>query len=188
MNRGMETKKFKDLSSFGFYVGKEKTTTDELSYTDKENHTDSVIAIETNTSLNAIDSRFLCPTNNLASLTDPKATTTVTETSSSLQSSASKNDIGNHINGRLSLSDDVRYLLFKQHFVPDGRFEWPFAERKTNNTIERRLLRQKHLEERAMDQVRQNTYGVNVSGILINNLRLADDIDLIDEDLSSLQR
>ncbi|CAF1539674.1 unnamed protein product [Adineta ricciae] len=141
----METKKFKDLSSFGFYVGKEKTTTDALSYTDKENHTDSVMAIETNTSLNANDSRSLCTTNNLAPLTDPKATTAVTETSSSLQSSGSKNDIGNHINGRLSLSDDVRYLLLKQHFVPDGRLEWPFAERKTNNTIEKRFLRQKHL-------------------------------------------
>ena len=34
-----------------------------------------------------------------------------------------------------------------------------------------------------MDQVRQNT-----CGILINNLRFADDIDLIDEEVSSLQR
>lgn len=42
--------------------------------------------------------------------------------------------------------------------------------------------------ERVMDQVRQNTCGINVSGLLINNLRFADDIDLIDEDLSSLQR
>jgi hypothetical protein len=39
-----------------------------------------------------------------------------------------------------------------------------------------------------MDQVRQNTCGINISGILINNLRFADDIDLIDEDVSSLQR
>jgi len=42
--------------------------------------------------------------------------------------------------------------------------------------------------ERVMDQVRQSTCGINVGGILINNLRFADDIDLIDEDLSSLQR
>ena len=42
--------------------------------------------------------------------------------------------------------------------------------------------------ERVMDQVRQNTCGINISGILINNLRFADDIDLIDEDASSLQR
>jgi hypothetical protein len=42
--------------------------------------------------------------------------------------------------------------------------------------------------ERVMDQVRQNTCGINISGILINNLRFADDIDLIDEDVSSLQR
>ncbi|CAM4876466.1 unnamed protein product [Rotaria socialis] len=38
--------------------------------------------------------------------------------------------------------------------------------------------------ERVMDQVRQNTCGINISGILINNLRFADDIDLIDEDVS----
>ena len=42
--------------------------------------------------------------------------------------------------------------------------------------------------ERVMDQVRQNTSGIKISGILINNLRFADDIDLIDEDVSSLQR
>ena len=42
--------------------------------------------------------------------------------------------------------------------------------------------------DRVMDQVRQNTCGVNISGVLINNLRFADDIDLIDEDISSLQR
>ncbi|CAF1527462.1 unnamed protein product [Adineta ricciae] len=39
-----------------------------------------------------------------------------------------------------------------------------------------------------MDQVRQNTCGVNVGGILINNLRFADDIDLVDEDIDSLRR
>ena len=42
--------------------------------------------------------------------------------------------------------------------------------------------------ERVMDQVRQNTSGIKISGILINNLRFADDINLIDEDVSSLQR
>jgi hypothetical protein len=42
--------------------------------------------------------------------------------------------------------------------------------------------------ERVMDQMRQNTCGINISGILTNNLRFADDIDLIDEDISSLQR
>jgi len=42
--------------------------------------------------------------------------------------------------------------------------------------------------ERVMDQVRQNTCGINIGGIVINNLRFADDIDLIDEDASSLQR
>ena len=42
--------------------------------------------------------------------------------------------------------------------------------------------------ERVMDQVRWNASGIKISGILINNLRFADDIDLIDEDVSSLQR
>ncbi|CAF2091543.1 unnamed protein product [Rotaria magnacalcarata] len=42
--------------------------------------------------------------------------------------------------------------------------------------------------ERVMNQVKQNTCGINISGILINNLRFADDIDLIDEDASSLQQ
>ena len=42
--------------------------------------------------------------------------------------------------------------------------------------------------ERVLDQVRQNTCGINIGGIIINNLRFADDIDLIDEDVDSLQR
>ena len=42
--------------------------------------------------------------------------------------------------------------------------------------------------DRVMDQVRQNTIGIQIGGMLINNLKFADDIDLIDEDFSSLQR
>ena len=42
--------------------------------------------------------------------------------------------------------------------------------------------------ERVMDQVRQNTCRINIGGILINNLRFADDIDFIDEEVRSLQR
>lgn len=41
--------------------------------------------------------------------------------------------------------------------------------------------------DRVMDQVKQNTCGINVGGILINNLRFADDIDLLDENISSLR-
>jgi hypothetical protein len=41
--------------------------------------------------------------------------------------------------------------------------------------------------ERVMDQVKQNTCGINISRIIVNNLRFADDIDLIDNDSSSLQ-
>ncbi|CAF4106447.1 unnamed protein product, partial [Rotaria magnacalcarata] len=39
-----------------------------------------------------------------------------------------------------------------------------------------------------MDQVKQNTCEINIGGIFINNLSFADDIDLIDEEVSSLQR
>ena len=42
--------------------------------------------------------------------------------------------------------------------------------------------------DRIMDQVRQNTCGIQIGGTWINNLRFADDIDLIDGELSSLQR
>ena len=41
--------------------------------------------------------------------------------------------------------------------------------------------------DRVMDQVRENACGVNIGGTRINNLRFADDIDLIDEDVNSLQ-
>lgn len=39
-----------------------------------------------------------------------------------------------------------------------------------------------------MDRVRQNTCGIQIDGMSTNNLRFADDIDLIDEDFSSLRR
>jgi hypothetical protein len=38
-----------------------------------------------------------------------------------------------------------------------------------------------------MDHVKESKCGVNISGTLVNNLRFADDIDLIDEECSSLQ-
>ena len=38
-----------------------------------------------------------------------------------------------------------------------------------------------------MDQVRENAFGVNIGRIRINNLRFANGIDLIDEELNSLQ-
>ena len=41
--------------------------------------------------------------------------------------------------------------------------------------------------DRVIDQVRENACGVNIGGIRISNLRFADDIDLIDEDIDSLQ-
>ncbi|CAF1081345.1 unnamed protein product [Adineta ricciae] len=42
--------------------------------------------------------------------------------------------------------------------------------------------------DRVMDQVRQNTCGVRIGGMTINNLRFADDIDLMEEDLGLLKR
>jgi hypothetical protein len=41
--------------------------------------------------------------------------------------------------------------------------------------------------ERIMDQTTLKNYGINVSGTVINNLRFADDIDLLSEDHISLQ-
>lgn len=37
-----------------------------------------------------------------------------------------------------------------------------------------------------MDLTQQNPYGVNLNGTLVNNLRFADDIDLIDEKFDNL--
>ena len=41
--------------------------------------------------------------------------------------------------------------------------------------------------DRIMDQIRQNICEVSIGGISINNLRFADDIDLLEEDISSLR-
>ena len=41
--------------------------------------------------------------------------------------------------------------------------------------------------DRIMDQVRQNTCGIKIGGISINNLRLADEVDLLDQDIDSLR-
>ena len=41
--------------------------------------------------------------------------------------------------------------------------------------------------ERVMDHVKESNCGIRIGGMLINNLRFADDIDLIDEDYKSLQ-
>jgi len=42
--------------------------------------------------------------------------------------------------------------------------------------------------ERAIDKVKDGEEGISVHGIRINNLRLADDIDIIEEDQSTLER
>jgi len=42
--------------------------------------------------------------------------------------------------------------------------------------------------ERAMDKVKDGEEGISVHGIRINNLRFANDIDIIEEDESTLER
>jgi len=42
--------------------------------------------------------------------------------------------------------------------------------------------------ERAMDKVKDGKEGISVHGIRINNLRFADDIDIIAEEESALER
>ena len=42
--------------------------------------------------------------------------------------------------------------------------------------------------ERVMDHLKESKYGINISGTIVNNLRFADDIDLIGEEYSSLQK
>ena len=42
--------------------------------------------------------------------------------------------------------------------------------------------------ERVMDHLKESKYGINISGTTVNNLRFADDIDLIGEKCSSLQK
>ena len=44
-----------------------------------------------------------------------------------------------------------------------------------------------HLEG-VMDHLRECKCGINISGTILNNLRFADDIDLIGEECSSLQK
>ena len=41
--------------------------------------------------------------------------------------------------------------------------------------------------ERVMDHTKESNCGIRLGGTLVNNLRFADDIDLIDEDYKSLQ-
>ena len=42
--------------------------------------------------------------------------------------------------------------------------------------------------DRVMDKIKQENSGVNISGTQVNNLRFADDIDLLDEDCDSLHQ
>ena len=41
--------------------------------------------------------------------------------------------------------------------------------------------------ERVMDHTKESNCGIRLGGTLVNNLRFADDIDLINEDFKSLQ-
>ena len=42
--------------------------------------------------------------------------------------------------------------------------------------------------ERVMDHVKESNYGIMLGGTLVNNIRFADDIDLINEDYKSSLR
>lgn len=221
----MSSKKFKDLSSFGFRIGKETNSVVENSKTDKENNDTIDIIGETPTDISSETSNVLRASSNplrdssnilpassnalpdssdvllassnvlrdssnilpaspnalgdssnilLASsnalpdssnvlpsssngLPDSSSidhtfphdlpSNTTTKESSILHPTGLKNDIGNYLSNRLSLSDELRYLLLTQHFVPDKTFKWPFVERRTKNMFQRRFLRANHLED-----------------------------------------
>ncbi|CAF3377696.1 unnamed protein product, partial [Rotaria sp. Silwood2] len=96
-------------------------------------------------SIDSDNSIFVSSTNNYTSQNPQPIITTLQHDSSSLDSMKLKNDIGHYVKDRLTLSDEVRYLLLTQHFVPGEKFKWPFVERNINNTIERRFLRPNHL-------------------------------------------
>ncbi|CAF3302063.1 unnamed protein product [Rotaria sp. Silwood2] len=100
----------------------------------------------TDTSIGASESIVVSSTNNHV-LPNDQPPAALPEASSTLDSMELKNDIGNYINNRLTLTDDLRYLLLTQHFIPDEKFKWPFIERKTNNTVEKRFLRPNHLND-----------------------------------------
>lgn len=147
----MSLKKFKDLSSFGFCINKQTNSVIESSNTDKEN--DDTIDItkiteETPADISAQTSDVLLASSSIDNaFSDDRLSNLIVEDSSILHSCELKNDIGNYLSNRLSLSDELRYLLLTQHFVPDKKFKWPFVERRTKSTIEKRFLRENHLED-----------------------------------------
>ncbi|CAF4669280.1 unnamed protein product [Rotaria sp. Silwood2] len=143
----MSMKKFKDLSSFGFTFTSragEKATVTVLNGNINSNIDTSEVA--TNISVGTSDSILVSSINNHLS-PNKQSEATLPEATSSLDSMKLKNDIGNYIHNRLNLSNELRYLLLTQHFVPDEKFKWPFVQRKTNNTIENRFLRPNHLND-----------------------------------------
>ncbi|CAF5018779.1 unnamed protein product [Rotaria sp. Silwood1] len=143
----MSMKKFKDLSSFGFTFTSragEKATVTVLNGNINSNIDTNEVA--TNISVGTSDSILVSSINNHLS-PNKQSEATLPEATSSLDSMELKNDIGNYIHNRLNLSNELRYLLLTQHFVPDEKFKWPFLQRKTNNTIENRFLRPNHLND-----------------------------------------
>jgi hypothetical protein len=143
----MSVKKFKDLSAFGFCRNKREKSTIASSHPDKENNIGEVSETARQILVEICDSVVALSDHNHTFLNDQSITTGLKEFSSVVDSIKMKNDIGNYIHDRLSLSNELRYLLLTQHFFPDKNFKWPSIERKTNNTIEKRFLRQNHLEE-----------------------------------------
>jgi hypothetical protein len=130
----MSVKKFKDLSSFGFTKNRDESSAVTVLYPNTSNDPDTNEA-PTDITIGTSDSILVSSINNHAS-PDKQPAAALSEASSSLDSVKLKNDIGNYINNRLTLSNALRYLLLTQHFIPDEKFKWPFIERKTNNAID----------------------------------------------------
>ena len=74
------------------------------------------IEVATDISCGNSDPLFVSSTNNHVSPNKQPAAA-LSETSSSLNLVELKNDIGNYINNRLTLSDELRYLLLTQDFI-----------------------------------------------------------------------
>ena len=97
--------------------GSEKSTIT-VSNAHTNNRIDTTIEAATNDS----DWILISSANNDVS-PNRQSAATLTGGSSSLDSVELRNDIGNYVDGRLKLSNELRYLLLTQHFAPDEKFE-----------------------------------------------------------------
>lgn len=145
----MASKKSKNLESYGFSRANEKQTVDSQSRLNLHESVDSNIITETvrTVLLNLCDA--ICEPSMDFESHNPYATenSKPADVLSSSNCHSIKNDAGNHLDNRLSLSNELRYHLLTDHFYPDENFVWPFVERRTHQSIEKRYLRRNHLDE-----------------------------------------